>query len=651
MRYNSLKLRKVIFVTQYPVNTAQIKDDLYLAVNGAWLKTAKIPADKPATGGFFDLADNIEKTLMADFEDFLNGKTHTDDPYLREFLKYYRLASDFDQREKLGFKPAKPFLKRIEDLKNLADWEEKLPSLTLAGYPSPFPLSVEADMKNTKAYALYADVASLILPDKTYYAKDNPQAPALLAIFQKMMTKLFQLAGYDDDFASQTIAQALEFDRSLAPHQKDSTERADYTKQYNPYSLADFASFSSHLDLAAYAKTLVKTDDLDKVIVTEPNYYQALDEILNEDTFPQFKSWLLVRSLRAVAHYLTNEARIVAGQYQRALSGSKEAMKAQKAAYYLAADQFDQVVGLYYAHKYFGPEAKADVHRMVEQMISVYQKRLKANTWLSQATKDKAILKLSTLGINVGYPDELHYLYKKFVVDENQDLLTNDLNFTKITLSDHYGRLKKEVDRTRWAMPAHMVNAYYNPSFNVIVFPAAILQAPFYSLKQKASENFGGIGAVIAHEISHAFDNNGAKFDEFGNLKNWWTDSDLKAFEDLAQAMISQFDGLETEAGKVNGKLVVSENIADAGGLSCALEAAKEDPQADISAFFINWARIWGGKASLERQKLLLAIDVHAPHVLRANMQPKNLSDFYTTFNIQPGDKMWLAPADRVNIW
>ena len=200
-------------------------------------------------------------------------------------------------------------------------------------------------------------------------------------------------------------------------------------------------------------------------------------------------------------------------------------------------------------------------------------------------------------------------------------------------------------------MPAHMVNAYYNPSFNVIVFPAAILQAPFYSLKQKASENFGGIGAVIAHEISHAFDNNGAKFDEFGNLKNWWTDSDLKAFEDLAQAMISQFDGLETEAGKVNGRLVVSENIADAGGLSCALEAAKEDPQADISAFFINWARIWGVKASLERQKLLLAIDVHAPHVLRANMQPKNLADFYTTFNIQPGDKMWLAPADRVNIW
>lgn len=651
MRYNDDKLRKVIFVKQYPVDTNKIKDDLYLAVNGAWLKEAKIPADKPATGGFFDLADNIEKTLMSDFEEFLNGKAHTDDPYLREFLKYYRLASDFDKREKLGFTPAKPFLKQIEELKDLKDWETKLPALTLAGYPSPFPISVEPDMKNTKAYALYADVASLILPDKTYYEEGNQQAPALLEIYRQMMTKLFALAGYEAEFAQKTITEALAFDRSLAPHQKDSTERADYTKQYNPYTFADFTAFSSHIDLKTYIKALVKTDDIDKVIVTEPKYYQALDEILTEQTFANFKSWLLVKSLRAISHYLTDEARIVSGQYARALSGSKEAMKPQKAAYYLASEQFDQVVGLYYAHKYFGPKAKADVHQMVTKMIAVYQKRLKANTWLSQATKEKAILKLSTLGINVGYPDELHYLYKKFIVDEDKDLVANDLNFTKITLSDHYSRLKKEVDRTRWAMPAHMVNAYYNPSFNIIVFPAAILQAPFYSLNQKASENFGGIGAVIAHEISHAFDNNGAKFDEFGNLKNWWTKDDLNAFEKLAQAMIAQFDGLQTEAGKVNGKLVVSENIADAGGLSCALEAAKEDPQADIAAFFINWARIWGTKASLERQKLLLAIDVHSPHILRANVQPKNLADFYTTFNVQPGDGMWLDEDKRVNIW
>ena len=348
---------------------------------------------------------------------------------------------------------------------------------------------------------------------------------------------------------------------------------------------------------------------------------------------------------------MDDDTRVLAGTYSRALSGSKEAMKAQKAAFYLATGQFSQVVGLYYAHKYFGAKAKADVHHMVEKMIDVYKNRLASNDWLSDDTHQKAIVKLNTLGINVGYPDKLDPLYTKFVVDEDADLVTNDLNFTQISLKEHYGHWGKDVDRSRWEMPAHMVNAYYNPSFNIIVFPAAILQAPFYSLDQSSSENFGGIGAVIAHEISHAFDNNGAQFDEFGNLHNWWTDEDLKHFQGLAQDMIAEFDGLETEAGKVNGKLVVSENIADAGGLSCALEAAKSEPDVDLKAFFINWARIWRMKSSIERQKLLLSIDVHAPHVLRANVQPKNLADFYTTFGITSDDKMYLAPEKRVNIW
>src|SRR5699024_8314244 len=222
----------------------------------------------------------------------------------------------------------------------------------------------------------------------------------------------------------------------------------------------------------------------------------------------------------------------------------------------------------------------------------VYKNRLASNDWLSDDTRQKAIVKLNTLGINVGYPDKLDPLYTKFVVDEDADLVTNDLNFTQISLKEHYNRWGKDVDRTRWEMPAHMVNAYYNPQFNVIVFPAAILQAPFYSLNQNSSENYGGIGAVIAHEISHAFDNNGAQFDEVGNLHNWWTEDDMKHFKALAQEEIDQFDGLETPAGKVNGKLVVSENIADAGGLSCALAAAKGEDDVDLKAFFLNWSRI-----------------------------------------------------------
>lgn len=632
------------------INEQLIKDDLYMAVNGEWLKTAKIPADKATTGGFQDLADHIEKTLMHDFGEMLDGTVQPEDQYLSEFIKYYRLASDFEKRNADGFTPAKKFMERVEKLKDWNDWETKAVELTMKGYEAPFQLYVASDMKNTDRYALYASVPSLILPDKTYYADDNENGKALIAIFSSMVMKLFKMAGYDETTAQAHLERALAFDRSLAPHEKDSTERADYPKMYNPYSFEDFKKFSSYLNLGKYTEALIKNTP-DQVIVEEPKYYEALDEIINPDTFENFKSWLLVNTLTGVTSYLTDDFRVTGGEFSRAISGSREAMKPQKAAYYLAGNRFDQVVGLYYAHKYFSPDAKADVEHMVHQMVDVYKHRLENNDWLSESTRKQAIVKLDALGINVGYPDELDPLYKKFKVDEQLSLLDNAQSFSEIVLADHYSRWGKQVDRTRWQMPAHMVNAYYDPQFNVIVFPAAILQAPFYDLHQSASANYGGIGAVIAHEISHAFDNNGAQFDEKGNLHNWWTEADLKHFQGLAQDMINEFDGLETEAGKVNGKLVVSENIADAGGLSCALEAAKGEAQPDLKAFFINWARIWRMKASMERMKLLLNIDVHAPHVLRANVQPKNLDDFYTTFDVHEGDGMYLTPDKRVNIW
>ncbi|SFV41583.1 M13 family metallopeptidase [Ligilactobacillus acidipiscis] len=632
------------------INTDLLKDDLYQAVNGEWLKTAKIPADKPTTGGFADLADNIEETLMSDFDKFLDGSKTTDDKYLQEFIKYYRIVADFDKRDAQGFTPIKKSLDKIDQLKDLKDWQDSLYELTMDGNAAPVSLYVAPDMKDTQHYALNAEVPSLILPDKTYYEEGNEQAEALLQVYSQMVLKLFKLAGYSDKFARKTLAGALKFDRSLAPHEKDSTERADYAKDYNKYSFEDFVKLSSNIDLTSYATQLIKTTP-DQVIVSEPKFYEALDDLVSDDTFTDMKSWIFVKRLVGASSLLSDEARIIGGEYGRALSGSKEPKSKKKSAYYFATGQFDQVVGLYYAHKYFGETAKNDVHKMVEKMVAVYQKRLSENDWLSEDTKKKAVTKLNTLGIQVGYPDELDPLYKKFTVNEDENLYDNDARFTHIILEDHFSRWGKEVNRTRWEMPAHMVNAYYNPSFNVIVFPAAILQAPFYSLEQSSSENYGGIGAVIAHEISHAFDNNGAQFDELGNLHNWWTADDMKYFKALAQDEIDQFDGLETKAGKVKGKLVVSENIADAGGLSCALEAAKAEDSADIKAFFINWGRIWRMKSSLEREKLLLSIDVHSPNELRANVQPKNLIDFYAAFDIQPGDGMYLPEEQRVNIW
>lgn len=632
------------------VNKDLLKDDLYLAVNGEWLKTAVIPADKATTGGFADLADNIEELLMNEFSEMLSGKVTPKEKEMQEFVKFYRLASNFKTRNELGFKPAKKYLDKVLALKDLTAWQEALPELFLSSYSSPFEFYVGPDMKDTKHYVLHAEVPSLFLPDKTYYTEDNEQAKALLSVLENMLTALFELAGYDKEFSQKTLANALAYDRKLAPFQKDSTERADYVSSYNKYTFDDFVSFSEHVDLRkVVTKLLGKTPD--KVIVGEPKYFEALNELVNEANFEEMKSWLFVKTLLEFTSVLSDEFRVLGGTYSRALSGSKEAMQPKKAAYYLATGQFSQVVGLYYAHKYFGADAKADVTHMVKKMIAVYKKRLKENAWLSEATKQKAIVKLDALGINVGYPDELDPLYKKFVVDEDQNLVDNIANFSRIATKRHFDRLDEEVDRTRWEMPAHMVNAYYHPSFNVIVFPAAILQAPFYSLDQSSSANYGGIGAVIAHEISHAFDNNGAQFDENGNLFNWWTKKDQDHFKELADKMIAQFDGLETPAGKVNGKLVVSENIADAGGLSCALEAAKSEDDVDLVDFFVNWARIWGMKSTPEREKLLLAIDVHAPHSLRANVQPKNLDDFYEVFNITSEDEMYLPKEERISIW
>lgn len=635
------------------INRTEIKDDLYDAVNGEWLKTATIPGDHAATGGFTDLADNIEKTLMSDFRQLLDGDLAPQNTQMAEFKAFYQLVSDFDKREADGSEPLKPYLTRIEALNNYQDLSDQLADWILTGLPTPFSLDIDSDMKHSTTYALFAGGPRLFLPDKTYYEKGNQAAEQLIPVFKEMMTQLFKLAGYSDEQATQTINSAIEFDRLVAPHVKSAEEGADYSKMYNPLSLDTVDKSTDKLDLKAAITTLVHgTPDI--IISPEPAYFEALNDLLSDAHFDLMKSWLLVKTVMGLSSYLTEAQRQASTLYGRAMSGRKEARSQEKAAYDLATGVFDQVVGDYYGRKYFGETAKQDVHDMVVKMVNVYKKRLANNTWLGQATRDKAVLKLDKLGIQVGYPDQIDPLYSKFKITPASDggsVLSNVMAITRIRNEDEFSRWNQTVDRTRWEMSAHTVNAYFHPFHNIIVFPAAILQAPFYSLEQSSSQNFGGIGAVIAHEISHAFDNNGSLFDEYGNLNNWWTEADNQHFHELAENMINEFDGLPYAGQKVNGKLTVSENIADAGGLSCALEAAKGEPDVNLQAFFLNWAAIWRQKATKEREQLLLAIDVHAPAKLRANVQVQNLDDFFTTFNVSSADKMYKAPADRVKIW
>lgn len=632
------------------VNNELIKDDLYEAVNGEWLKTAKIPDDKPATGGFNDLVDDIDKQLMDDFDAYAEGKEKSEDSRFNEMIKLYRLAKKFDWRKKVGPQPLKRMLASVENLNSYEDYQSQWKNWILAGMPSPISFDIDADMKNATVYALFASSPSLILPDKSYYeAEKKAQHDQLLQLWSSMVEALMDKLGYSKEEAKKIIDDAIKFDALLAPNVKSAEEAADYSKMYNPQTVAELASATDQLDIAAIIKQLVG-EEPEKVIVTEPEYFKALNKIL-QDNFELFKNWALIRVIRENASYLDDEMREINGRYGRALSGSKKPVSQRKFAFYLARDMFSQVAGDYYGKKYFGPQAKADVHHMVEQMIKVYKGRLTNNQWLSKDTRDKAILKLDKLGIQVGYPDKIPALYDQFKVDEEESLIAN-LNQLIVTANKElFSRWNTPVDRMRWEMSAATVNAYYHPFKNIIVFPAAILQAPFYSLKQSSSQNYGGIGAVIAHEISHAFDNNGSLFDEFGNLNNWWTDEDSAHFKQLAQKMIEEFDGIPFAGQKVNGKLTVSENIADAGGLSCALEAAKTEADFNAQEFFINWATIWRMKATEQYMQLLLSIDVHAPQKLRANIQAENLDDFYTAFDIKPGDEMYRAPEDRVHIW
>lgn len=635
------------------ISQAAVKQDLYDAVNGDWLKTAEIPDDHASTGGFMDLVDAIEKTLMHDFDAMAAGETKPTDPQLAEFIKFYQLTKDFKQRNAAGAKPILPCLKQIDSLSDFADLQQRMPDWIYDGLPLPFSLDVDADMKNTKINALFAQAPGTILPDKTYYDEGNESGPKLLAVYGQMMTQLLQLTGYKADEAQQIVDDTLKFDRLIVPWVKSAEESADYSKMYNPRAFKDFANDSKYLDLAAITYSVINGNP-EIVILPEPAFFDHFNEVVNPENFDMMKNWMKAKLVQRLSGYLSDEMRTLGTTYSRTLSGQKQPRNQAKSAYYLAAGTFDQVVGLYYGHKYFGEAAKADVHQMVEKMIGVYKRRLEANTWLSADTRAKAVTKLNNLGIQVGYPDKLEAVYTKFKTLSAADggsVLSNVLAFGRIARKDMFAKWGQPTDRTRWEMSADTVNAYYHPFMNIIVFPAAILQAPFYSLEQSSSANYGGIGAVIAHEISHAFDNNGALFDEFGNLHNWWTDADSAHFKELAKSMITEFDGLDFAGAKVNGTLTVSENIADAGGLSCAEEAAKSEDDVDLSAFFTNWAMVWRMKATKQYMQLLLSIDVHAPAKLRANVQPKNLDDFYTTFDITPEDPMYLAPDQRVKIW
>lgn len=630
---------------------SRLQDDFYDAINGEWEKTAVIPDDKPRTGGFSDLADEIEDLMLATTDKWLAGEDLPEDSILQNFVKFHKQVADFEAREAAGVTPVKALIEEYQSLSSFGEFAGHIAEYEMAGKPNLLPFAVSPDFMDATTNVLWAYAPHTILPDTTYYADDNESGKELLAKWRQCQEELLAKFDFSAEEIKDMLDKIIELDAQVAKYVLSSEEGSKYAELYHPYDWADFTKLAPELPLDDIFTSILGTLP-DKVIVPEERFWTNFAaDYYSDKNWPLLKALLVEGAATGYTSYLTEEIRVLSGAYGRALSGTPQAMNQKKAAFYLAQGPFNQALGLWYAGEKFSPEAKADVEFKVATMIEVYKERLMTNDWLKPETRDKAITKLNVITPHIGYPEKLPETYAKKVIDENLTLIENAQNLAKISIAHSWSKWNKPVDRSEWHMPAHMVNAYYDPQQNQIVFPAAILQAPFYSLEQSASANYGGIGAVIAHEISHAFDTNGASFDEHGSLNNWWTEEDYAAFKERTDKVVAQFDGIPFAGSKVNGQLTVSENVADLGGLSAALEAAKKEDDFSAEDYFTNFAAIWRMKAREEYLQLLVNVDVHAPGKLRTNVQLPNFDDFHATFDVKEGDGMWRAEADRVIIW
>ena len=628
----------------------RIQDDLYLAVNGEWLEKAVIPDDRATTGGFSDLDQGVEKLLMNDFAAFASGEKEIPEE-MKEAVKLYSLAKDFKRRDEEGIKPLLPLLSAIQGIKDVKDLNEKAKEFALSGVPLPVNYGVTPDMKDAENNSFVLVGPDIILPDTTYYEEGNESGKALLGVYEGMAKSLLAFTPLSEEEQKQYLADALAFDGKIAKTVKSQVEWADYVNNYNPMSLDEVASEVAPFDIKGFLAQIYGANAPTRLIVYDPKAIKGFSTFFNEENFPLYVHWAYVKCLVAASTLLSAEMKQIGSTYNRALTGTAKEPIPEKWAYRMASRFYSEPVGVYYGRTYFGEEAKKDVVSLVKKIIETYKKRMEKNAFLEEATKKKAILKLSTIAIKMGYPDRIDPLYEKLTIDPKKSLFENVASLNEKMSQDNLDKLPKKVDRGEWGMPGHMVNACYNPFANDITFPAAILQKPFYSLEQSESENLGGIGAVIGHEISHAFDNNGAHFDEKGNLADWWSEKDFAAFKALTQRMIEEFDGIPFHGGKVNGTLVVSENIADNGGMGVTLGIMHTLKNPDFKAYFINWARVWCQKAKEEYIRLRLSNDVHSPAPLRANMQPRNFDEWYEAFGVSEKDGMYLPPEKRVRIW
>ncbi len=635
------------------------QDDFYRHVNGGWIKAAEIPSDRPADGAFYKLRDEAEENLRKLIEETAKAEN----PAGSEAQKIADLYNSFmneDRVEALGLEPLKDELAAIDAIDDRADLVRTLGSVARIGVGGPFAAFVMQDAKQSDRMIVYVNQAGLGLPDESYY-RDEKTAK-IREEYVNHLQKTFELAGIAD--AADAAKRVMALETRLAASHLDRVKNRDRDLTYNKKTRAELEALTPGFDWNSYLDAMkVSKDAIDEVVVRQPDYLVGMTKALDEIPLEDWKLKLKWNLLRSSAPFL-NKA--MADEnfrfYSQVLNGVPEQRPRWKRAVSAVEGSLGEAVGQLYVAKHFPPEAKARMKELVANLVEAYRESIQSLDWMSDETKAKALAKLDKFTPKIGYPDKWRdYSGLEIKAD---DLLGNTQRSDAFELDFNLAKLGKPVDRDEWHMTPQTVNAYYNPSMNEIVFPAAILQPPFFGLDSDDAVNYGGIGAVIGHEIGHGFDDQGSKSDGDGNLVNWWTESDRQEFEKRTGTLINQYSSFEPEqlpGEKVNGALTIGENIGDLGGLTIAYKAylrsldGKEAPVLDgltgPQRFFVGYGQIWRAKFRDAALRQRLATDPHSPGEFRCNGPLSNFNEFYQAFEVKEGDKLYLPPEQRVSIW
>ena len=638
------------------------QDDLFLHVNGRWLLKTEIPSDKSNYGSFNKLIDEAQLNIRTIIEDAAKSPS---DENGRKVGNLFNSYLNEELVEKLGLKPISSEISKINDIADKKQVLKRFGLSEVIGVGSPIGFFVDQDDRDSTRYLAGVVQSGTTLPDRDYYLQDEPKYVKAREALKSYIETLFRLS--DKQNGAEAADAILKLETKLAKVQWDRTQLRDAEKRYNKYQVVKLAELTPHFDWSTYFQA-VGVAELSELNVVTPSYFQGLEKVLEETPLDTWKWYLHFRLVDAYAPVLPKEFVVAHFQlHSRELGGIPEQQPRWKRAVDTVAGGgsnrmgvLGEAVGQLYVAKHFKPQARERMNQLVGNLLKAFEQSIHDLAWMTDVTKKQALVKLSKITPKIGYPEKWRDYSKLEIVAD--DLVGNMRRSASVEHQRMLDKLGQPVDRGEWGMTPQTVNAYYNPGLNEIVFPAAILQPPFFDAEADDAVNYGGIGAVIGHEISHGFDDQGSKYDGDGNLKNWWTEADQVAFEKLASRLVAQYEGYEAlPSKKLNGRLTLGENIADLSGMAIAFKAyrlslaGKEGPVLDgytwNQRFFLGWSQIWRRKYRDAELVKRLVTDPHSPSHFRANGPVINLDAFYEAFNVKPGDKLYQPKENRIQIW